>query len=67
MAESGFARHRVFDANGLEWRYVVECDTETGRVVCLKRDGDSFVAEDGEVVREAHHTAAPLTLIPMEN
>lgn len=57
---------RVFDSNGLEWNYVVECDTETGRVVCLKRESDSFVIDyfKGEAVRETHYTAAPLTLIP---
>lgn len=54
---------RIFDANGLEWHDVVECDTETGRILRFKRDAEGrWVDQEGELVRETVHGAPPLQL-----
>lgn len=34
---------RIFDANGMELHRVVECDTETGRVMRFVHENNSYV------------------------
>ena len=60
---------RVFDANGLEWLYVVEFDTETGEVTYVATDanGNLIATDDGHLLRRTVKTAAPLTFIPFSN
>lgn len=62
---------RVFDANGLEWTGVIECDTETGRILKYVEDEKGMPVEgargsmlEGELVRETVFTSAPLLVIP---
>lgn len=58
---------RVFDANGLEWTHVLECDTETGEIIRQKTDENGKIVIDyemGEVVTERIITAAPLMVVP---
>lgn len=49
---------RVFDANGLEWRDVYNCDTQTGELEIQS----SIDYDKGEIIREKVKTAAPLTV-----
>lgn len=52
---------RVVDANGQDVRFVVSCDTETGDVLRLKHDGESFViGADGDVETISERVPAPL-------
>lgn len=58
---------RCFDANGLEWTLVYECDTETGRIERFVPDpetGRPFLNEAcTDAVRETIHAAAPLVVV----
>ena len=54
---------RIFDANGLEWDDIEECDTETGRMIQFKRDAEGrLVDHEGELIRETVYGAPPLQL-----
>lgn len=61
------ARHRVIDANGLEWDYVYWVDTESGQLKRFVPDasGKFVVGEDWNVVSETITVAAPVLLVPM--
>jgi len=54
----------VFDADGVEVKYCISCDTETGQVESLLHDGKSFVLEDNEqsVKRVSEFRPAPLSV-----
>jgi hypothetical protein len=61
-------RCRVFDANGVELKYVLWCDTETGEAERYVRDEGGFViVHEGNyggmsyVKTERVHYPAPLT------
>lgn len=58
---------RIIDANGAEPQYVVEWDTETGRVVRLKRgaDGWELNADRTAVLLVTEFYAPPLQTVPM--
>jgi hypothetical protein len=57
------AKH-IFDANGLEWTKVLECDTETGRILRFVTGPNGSILADGyEPRREEITTAAPLRVI----
>lgn len=56
----------VFDANGLKWDRLIECDTETGRIVRHVRDeSGNFVLNGSEIAREEQFVAAPLSVVPL--
>ena len=65
----GYGKYaRVFDADGIELFYVVECNTESGEVIQLARTKDDrdFEFEQGDCtellrVRKIH--PAPLSVI----
>ncbi len=53
----------VFDANGLEWPFVINCDTESGRIEKFVADeyGIIQIAPNGEeAIRETIIVASPL-------
>lgn len=57
---------RVFDANGQEIRYCLECDTETGRVMQLSINEDGTYEEhNGDIVRVVKKYPAPLLVVPV--
>lgn len=61
-------RARVFDADGIEYFYVVECNTESGEVIQLARtkDDKDFVFEPGgctDLLRIRKTHPAPLSVI----
>jgi len=61
---------RVVDANGLEYKYTMEIDTETGRIVKQKRDNlDRPVIDEYEgcVVLETVQAAPPVSVTFQEN
>lgn len=65
----GYGKHaRVFDADGIEHFYVIECNTESGEVIQFARtkDDKGFEFEQGDCtdllrIRKTH--PAPLSVI----
>lgn len=56
---------QVFDANGLEWRAVTWCDTETGEMERHLLDENGKHQFDGnDFIKEFHKVAAPIVVIP---
>jgi len=53
----------VFDAEGVEVKYCVACDTVTGEVETLLHEGESFVSQANgkSAERVRGHRPAPLT------
>jgi hypothetical protein len=66
---NGMVPCKVLDANGLEWSYVYECDTESGRIERYSQHpetGKPYLNEAGDdPVRETVNAAAPLTIVPI--
>lgn len=58
---------RVYDANGLEWEYLTQVDTETGEVVQLVRNehGD-YIIEGDDVVRKTFRIPTPILIVPIK-
>ena len=62
---------RVFDANGVELKYAVWADTETGEAVHLTGEIGGFVfsvRDDGQpgVATEWRQHPAPLRMVPID-
>ena len=57
-------RCEVFDANGVEVKYCLSCDTETGEVETFLHDGKAYVLEDcgQSVKRVSEFRPAPLSI-----
>lgn len=53
---------KLFDGTGEEIKYAIECDTETGRCVCLARDEawNEFLHHDGEVLTVTETRSLPI-------
>jgi hypothetical protein len=56
---------QVFDANGIELKYLLRCVVETGEVTQLVRDGVGFVLdrEGMEIARQQAWYPAPLRIV----
>jgi hypothetical protein len=62
-------RFKVFDANGLEWTHVVQCNTATGEITRNKLLGGSVMYLDestGEMAKESIRVAAPLLVVEQQ-
>lgn len=60
---------RVFevrDANGLEWKHVIFCDTDTGEIEYVVYDdqGPKLDSEGNEIMKATVKTASPLRITP---
>ncbi len=57
-------KYRIFDANGVELKYLTMADTETGAIMRLVRDDNGkFKADEyGNLVIETTTVPAPLLL-----
>lgn len=62
-------RYRIYDANGLLWSHVIECDTETGRIVRYKLNDHGSPYVDWtreEMAKETVYGAAPLLVVEVK-
>lgn len=63
----GSSPSRLFDANGLEWKGILWCDTETGEIEQFLRDEQGKIELDsnGDALIEVSIVARPLIVVPV--
>jgi len=59
--------YRIFDANGLEWKYITEVNTDTGEIEQLVKnsEGEFYEGSVGEMARQRRFIPMPISMVPI--